>query len=123
LELMKQVHVKGLVHITGGGFLNLLRVQKPCELVIDLLPEALPIFEAIQKLGQVSDEEMFTTFNMGIGFCVIVASEDADRTLAILRLHGERAQIIGHIGEVGEPKVKILGRNLTFMPSVSFYDK
>ncbi|MCS7191626.1 MAG: phosphoribosylformylglycinamidine cyclo-ligase [Armatimonadetes bacterium] len=108
LELMKQVHTKALVHITGGGFLNLLRVQMPCEFVINSLPKIPPIFTTIQKLGQVPDEEMFTTFNMGIGFCVVVASEDADRTLAILCSQGEQAQIIGQIGEIGERKLRVL---------------
>ncbi|MCS7187038.1 MAG: AIR synthase-related protein, partial [Armatimonadota bacterium] len=117
LELMKQISVKALVHITGGGFLNLLRVQTPCEFVIESLPETPPIFTAIQKLGQVPDEEMFTTFNMGIGFCVVVAPEDADKTVAILQSQGERAQIIGHISGVGERKVRFTRQDLTFLPS------
>lgn len=116
LELMEQVSVKALVHITGGGFLNLLRVQTPCEFVIDSLPETPPIFALIQKLGQVPDAEMFATFNMGIGFCVVVAPEDADKAVNILQSKGEGARVIGHIGEIGERKVRILGRNLTLMP-------
>ncbi len=116
LELMEQVSVKALVHITGGGFLNLLRVQTPCEFVIDSLPETPPIFALIQKLGQVPDAEMFATFNMGIGFCVVVAPEDADKAVNILQSKGEGARVIGHIGEIGERKVRILERNLTLVP-------
>lgn len=117
LELTKRVPVKALVHITGGGFLNLLRVQTPCEFVIDSLPETSPIFAMIQKLGQVSDEEMFATFNMGVGFCVAAAPEDADKAVDILRSQGERAQVIGHIGEIGERMVRIPERKLTLLPS------
>lgn len=117
LELTKQVPVKALVHITGGGFLNLLRVQTPCEFVIDSLPETPAIFTVIQRMGQVPDPEMFTTFNMGIGFCIVVASEDSDKAITILQSQSEQPQIIGHIGGVGERKVKVLQRNLTLMPS------
>ncbi|MCX7642558.1 MAG: phosphoribosylformylglycinamidine cyclo-ligase [Armatimonadetes bacterium] len=117
LELMKQIPVKALIHITGGGFLNLLRVQTPCEFVINSLPEIPPIFAVIQKLGQVPNEEMFKTFNMGVGFCVVVAPEDADKTVAILRSQGEQAQIIGHINRVGERKLWFTEQGLTFLPS------
>jgi len=116
LSLLKRVTAKALVHITGGGFLNLLRVQTPCEFVLDNLPEPPPIFSLIQKLGQVPDAEMFTTFNMGLGFCVVVAKDDADKAVAILKDEGEQAQIVGHIGSVGERRVKILQRGLVLSP-------
>jgi len=62
-----------------------------------------PIFDLIQRLGDVPDEEMYDVFNMGTGFCVIVAEADADATLAILAEHGRAAQRIGTV-EASEAK-------------------
>jgi len=85
--------------------------------VLDNLPEPPPIFSLIQPLGQVPDAEMFTTFNMGVGFCLVVSLEDADRAVEILRANGERAQVIGTIGELGRREVLIPQRGLTLSPS------
>ncbi|MGQ9729445.1 MAG: phosphoribosylformylglycinamidine cyclo-ligase, partial [Candidatus Fervidibacter sp.] len=117
LSVLEQVVVKALVHITGGGFLNLLRVQTPCQFVLDELPEPPPIFALIQRLGQVPSPEMFTTFNMGVGFCLIVAPDDADKVIDILQTHGERAKVIGQVGALGGKKVTIPRKGLTFTPS------
>lgn len=117
LPVLEQVGVKALVHITGGGFLNLLRVQAPCQFVLDELPEPPPIFTLIRKLGQVPSPEMFTTFNMGVGFCLVVAPDETDKALDILRTHGERAKVIGQVVALGEKKVVIPREGLTFTPS------
>lgn len=116
LSLMERMTVKALVHITGGGFLNLLRVQTPCTFVLDNLPDPPPIFPLLQRLGNVPDTEMFTTFNMGIGFCVVVASEDAEKALLLLREQGEQAWVIGRIERMGERCLKIEPKGLTFTP-------
>jgi phosphoribosylformylglycinamidine cyclo-ligase len=81
LSLIREFEVKGLAHITGGGFLNLLRLTKN-GFLLDSLPEPPLIFKKIQELGKVSDEEMHKTFNMGVGFCVIASPDDADRMLS-----------------------------------------
>jgi phosphoribosylformylglycinamidine cyclo-ligase len=117
LAVLERVSVKALVHITGGGFLNLLRVQTPCQFVLDNLPEPQPIFPLIQRLGQVPDAEMFTTFNMGVGFCLVVSPEDADKAVEILRANGERAQVIGTVGEFGKREVLVPQKGLTLSPS------
>jgi phosphoribosylformylglycinamidine cyclo-ligase len=70
------LRIKALAHITSTGFLNLSRVTSSTGYVLDGLPEPQPIFQLIQHHGQVSDEEMFFTYNMGIGFCVVVVPED-----------------------------------------------
>jgi phosphoribosylformylglycinamidine cyclo-ligase len=88
--------VRALIHITGDGLLNLPRVDAPVGFVIDELPPPPPLFGLIEKLGGVSRAEMFEVYNMGIGFCAIVAAGDADRTLAILASHGRGASVIGH---------------------------
>lgn len=105
--LKEEVAVKALVHITGGGFRNLLRVQTPCTFVLDNLPEPPPLFLLIQRFGDVPTEEMVTTFNMGVGFCVVVARRDADEAVAILRGNGERAQVIGQVTGLGRSRVSL----------------
>lgn len=87
--------VKALVHITSDGFLNLARVKAEVGYVIDALPPIPPIFSLIQQLGEVNDTEMFSVFNMGIGFCAVVAPEDAERAKSILSSGGRRAHYIG----------------------------
>ncbi len=94
--LADEVSVKALVHVTGDGFLNLLRVGAEVGYVIDDLPPVPPIFSLIQKFGNVPQSEMFSVYNMGIGFCLIVDNADTDRTLSIIKAHGRQAQIIGH---------------------------
>ncbi len=116
LTLLEQVPVKALVHITGGGVLNLLRVQTPCAFLLDALPEPPPIFPLLQRLGDVPDGEMFTTFNMGVGFCIVVAKEHADRTVALLKGQGETATVIGSVRQVGEREVQLPRYNLTLRP-------
>lgn len=96
LDVLVQVSsVKALIHITGDGLLNLPRVAAEVGFVIDDLPSPPPLFRLIEKLGGVSRAEMFEVYNMGIGFCVVVAEGDADQTLAILAQHGRQASVIG----------------------------
>ncbi len=116
LAVLEKVRVKALVHITGGGFLNLLRVQAPCTFVLDALPETPPIFALLQRLGGVPDEEMFITFNMGIGFCLVVARDDTEQTVSLLQEQGESAKVIGYIEQVGERAVKVPQKGLTLIP-------
>ncbi|WP_459201112.1 phosphoribosylformylglycinamidine cyclo-ligase [Methanococcus sp. CF] len=97
LEMIKQVNVKGLAHITGGGFRKLKRLNKDVCYKIDELPEILPIFKEMQNLGNVADQEMFKTFNMGIGFCVIVEKEDAEKIIEISNQYNIPAFVIGKI--------------------------
>ncbi|HVH78956.1 MAG TPA: phosphoribosylformylglycinamidine cyclo-ligase [Stellaceae bacterium] len=98
LEVLDQISsVKALIHITGDGLLNLPRVEAPVGFVIDDLPEPPPLFTLIEKLGGVSRAEMFEVYNMGIGFCAVVAAGDVDATLAILARHDRRASVIGHV--------------------------
>jgi phosphoribosylformylglycinamidine cyclo-ligase len=84
IELLKtDIEVHGLAHITGGGFTNLKRLKKGSGYIIESLPDPNPIFKAMNKLG-VPLEEMYRVFNMGIGFVVIVKSEDANKTMDII---------------------------------------
>ena len=100
LSLLEQVNVHGISHITGGGFYeNLPRclpegtAAKICRADVKIPP----IFDLIAKEGNVPERDMFNTFNMGVGMAIVVAAEDADRTLSILREAGEDAYVIGEV--------------------------
>jgi len=96
LKLLEEVpSTKALVHITSDGFLNLTRVKSDVGYMIDALPPVPPVFTTIQRLGEVESSEMFSVFNMGIGFCAVVAPEDADKAKRILESGGRKAHFIG----------------------------
>jgi phosphoribosylformylglycinamidine cyclo-ligase len=98
--LLRHVDVRGIVHVTGGGLPgNLTRVlPEATDVLIERRSwEAPRIFGEIQRLGEVSDEEMLKVFNLGIGMVVIVAAEEAHRTLDLLRTEGHRAVQIGGV--------------------------
>ena len=100
LALMDQVMVKGVSHITGGGFYENIPRSLPegCAAKIDKSAvKVLPIFDLIAKRGGISEHDMFNTYNMGVGMAVTVAKEDADRALSILRENGEDAYVMGEV--------------------------
>jgi phosphoribosylformylglycinamidine cyclo-ligase len=100
------LRIKALAHITSTGFLNLSRANAPVGYVLDKLPEPHPVFQLIQEHGGVSSEDMYFTYNMGIGFCVIVAPEHADAAQAIARKHNSPCSVIGHT--ISDPERKVL---------------
>ena len=109
LALLKEVKVKGISHITGGGFYENIPRSIPDGLGARINRDAvrvLPIFDLIAKKGKISEHDMFNTFNMGVGMSIVVAAEAAEKALEILRAHGEDAYIIGEIVE-SEEKVTI----------------
>jgi phosphoribosylformylglycinamidine cyclo-ligase len=96
LELLRSpVDVRGLAHITSGGTGNLLRLAAEVGYEIDDPLTAPPIFELIRERGKVGDEEMHEVFNMGCGFCCVVAPEQEDAALELLRRHHPGAATIG----------------------------
>lgn len=100
MALLDAVSVKGMVHMTGGGFFeNIPRVlPEGTNAKINLDSWNRPaIFDYIMEMGNVAEEEMFGTFNMGIGFICVVSREDVDRTLEILKSNGETVNIIGEV--------------------------
>ncbi|MDD6463066.1 MAG: phosphoribosylformylglycinamidine cyclo-ligase [Clostridiaceae bacterium] len=109
LALLEQVKVKGISHITGGGFYENIPRSIPDGLgaVIDRSAvKVLPIFDLIAKTGNISERDMFNTFNMGVGMSIVVAPEDADKALEVLKANGEDAYVIGKI-EKSEDKITI----------------
>ena len=102
LALMKEITVKGISHITGGGFYENIPRSIPDGLGAKINRDSvkiLPIFKLIAEMGDVSERDMFNTFNMGVGMTVVVAKEDVARALEILNGYGENAYVIGEIIE------------------------
>lgn len=100
LSLIEKANVKAISHITGGGFYeNIPRMLKDgfsAKIKKDAIP-VLPIFDVIQRVGNISEHDMFNTFNMGVGMIAAVAKEDADLALQVLKENGEDAVILGEI--------------------------
>lgn len=102
LALLEAVRVKGVSHITGGGFYENMPRSFPKGLGVKIKKEDVkvpPVFKLIQKTGNIPDRDMFNTFNMGVGMSVVVAKEDAERALEILKTNGEDAYIVGEMTE------------------------
>ena len=100
LALLKEVGVKGISHITGGGFYENMPRSIPEGLGVKIRKSdvrVLPIFDLIQKTGNISEHDMFNTFNMGVGMGIVVAKEDVDKSLEILKAQGEDAYVLGVI--------------------------
>ncbi len=100
LSLLEQVKVKGISHITGGGFYENIPRSIPdglCAKIDKSAVKVLPIFKLIQQKGGISEHDMFNTFNMGVGMSITVSENDAEKALEILKANGEDAYIIGEI--------------------------
>lgn len=100
LALFDKVMVKGVSHITGGGFYENIPRSIPDGLGAKIIKSdvrVLPIFKLLARTGNISERDMFNTFNMGVGMSVTVARSDAQNALDILKEHGEDAYIIGEI--------------------------
>jgi phosphoribosylformylglycinamidine cyclo-ligase len=105
LALLEQVQIKGISHITGGGFYENIPRSIPDGLCAKITKDnvrILPIFKLIREVGGVSEHDMFNTFNMGVGMSVVVPADEAETALSILRENGEDAYVIGEIVEAGE---------------------
>ena len=100
LALFEEIKVKGVSHITGGGFYENMPRSIPKGLGVKIKKEdvkVLPIFKLIQKVGGIDERDMFNTFNMGVGMSVVVDKNDAARAIEILKSNGEDAYVIGEI--------------------------
>ena len=120
LDIIQEVPtVKALINITGDGLLNLPRVDAKVGFEIDNMPPIPPVFSLIQQCGAVGNAEMFEVYNMGVGFCVLVAEQDRAATLSILQRRGRRAQVIGRVIEddrkgVFLPRQRLIGYGKQF---------
>ena len=99
-QVLPDVPVLGIVHITGGGFFENIPRIIPEGLGVEIQLgswEAPPVFDYVQKMGNIETKEMFATFNMGIGLMMVVEEEDGDRLIGLIEEAGEKAYKIGHI--------------------------
>jgi phosphoribosylformylglycinamidine cyclo-ligase len=111
LKAMNEVEIKGLVHITGGGFTENIPRVLPANVNAHIEGGTwpiLPIFSLMQRDGNITDADMFKTFNMGIGMVVIVAAADAEKTKAVFEAAGEQVYTIGQVTE-GDRRVTYQG--------------
>ncbi len=109
LALLEQVRVKGISHITGGGFYENIPRMIPAGLsarIREADVRVLPIFDLIAQTGNISRRDMFNTFNMGVGMCICVAKQDAELALSVLRDNGEDAYRLGEIVN-GEQRIEL----------------
>ena len=107
LALLEKVVVKGISHITGGGFYENIPRSIPnglCAKINKSAVKVLPIFEMIAKTGNIPERDMFNTYNMGVGMSIVVPQEQVEVALEILKAHGEDAYVIGEIIS-GEDKI------------------
>ena len=110
LALLEAVKVRAISHITGGGFYENIPRSIPEGFGAEIVKSSvkiLPIFDLIAKTGNIPERDMFNTFNMGVGMSVVVAKEDADKAIEILKANGEDAYVIGKIVK-SDAKVTII---------------
>ena len=107
LALLEKVDVKGISHITGGGFYENIPRSIPdglCARIDKSAVKVLPIFDMIAKWGNIPERDMYNTYNMGVGMSIVVPAEQVELSLSILKDNGIDAYVIGEIIE-GEEKV------------------
>lgn len=98
LSLIRQLNVKGLAHITGGGFYENIPRCLPQGLTARIKQTTPPaIFQLLQREGNIPLREMYNTFNMGVGMVAVIAEQDADQALACLHAEGEAAYVMGDV--------------------------
>ncbi|GAA4869511.1 phosphoribosylformylglycinamidine cyclo-ligase [Paenibacillus vulneris] len=111
LAALEKVQLKGLAHITGGGFIENIPRMLPADVNVEIDYGSwpiLPIFQLMQKDGNISNNDMFRTFNMGIGMVIVVSEEQAAEAAAIFEQHGEQVYTLGRV-TAGERVVTFTG--------------
>ncbi|WP_152397472.1 phosphoribosylformylglycinamidine cyclo-ligase [Paenibacillus guangzhouensis] len=114
LKLIEEVQVKGMAHITGGGFIENIPRMLPSNVNVNIeygTWPILPIFQLMQQKGEITNRDMFTTFNMGIGMVIVVPADQADQAVAVLNVQGEQVYRLGSVTE-GERVVTFTGADV-----------
>jgi phosphoribosylformylglycinamidine cyclo-ligase len=114
LSAVKRAEVHALAHITGGAFTKLRRFESHAKVGfhIDMMPEPKPIFKLIQERGRVPDDEMYKTFNMGIGLCVMAPKRVVDDVISSFEASGFQTYHIGSVVEEPGVRIEIDGRTI-----------
>ena len=105
MSLLDAVKVKSISHITGGGFYENIPRSLPDGLSAKIARsdvQVMPIFDLISKTGKIPERDMFNPFNMGVGMCVVVDKNDADKAIAAIKATGEEAYVLGELVESDE---------------------
>jgi len=105
LELLEQINVKAISHITGGGFYENIPRSLPSGITAKIernAVEVLPIFDLIARTGNIPERDMFNTFNMGVGMIVSVDKNDADKAVEVLNASSAEAYVLGELTEGDE---------------------
>lgn len=113
LDILKseRVSIHGLAHITGGSFSKLSRLNNKVNFNLDDPPQQGGIFKLIQQVGKISHREMYSTFNMGIGFCIVVSKSKVDNLIQVLDKHKLKCHEIGNVTKgTGTVSITIMGR-------------
>ncbi len=115
------IEPRGLVHISGGGLLNLARLAADVSYELDALPPPPPVFRLIAEAGQIPAATMYATFNMGIGFCMIVSPSKQQAAITALKSAGEEPARVGWVTDrsgrnVSIPAAGLMGRGDAFSP-------
>jgi phosphoribosylformylglycinamidine cyclo-ligase len=100
LALLEKVDVKGISHITGGGFYENIPRSIPAGLTAKIDKSAvkvLPIFDLIAKFGNIPERDMFNTYNMGVGMSIVVPANEVETAMAVLAENGQDSYVIGEI--------------------------
>ncbi|MGB9836574.1 MAG: AIR synthase-related protein, partial [Candidatus Saccharicenans sp.] len=100
LEALKKIKIKAMAHITGGGFYDNIPRVIPDGLQVIIRKGSwpvLPVFNEIQRRGQVAEREMYRTFNMGIGLVAVVSPKEAEPALKLFQKLGQKAYLIGEL--------------------------
>ena len=108
LALLEKVDVKGISHITGGGFYENIPRSIPnglCAKIDKAAVKVLPIFDLIAKFGNIPERDMFNTYNMGVGMSIVVPADQAELAMEVLKANGQDSYIIGSIIKNDEEKV------------------
>ncbi len=96
LELLEHIDIHGIAHITGGAFKKLTRLSDNVRFSLENIQEQ-EIFKVIRRHARIDDKEMYSTFNMGIGLCIIVAKGDEDSVISTFNRHGINAYVVGRV--------------------------
>jgi phosphoribosylformylglycinamidine cyclo-ligase len=109
LDAIENCKVHGLANITGGAFSKLMRIGEHANVgfELDKMPELDETFKLIQKNSNISDREMYRTFNCGIGFVIVVPKEEQEKVIEICKKHDIKAMKIGKVTEERDVKIKL----------------
>jgi len=114
LAALEKVELKGLAHITGGGFIENIPRMLPADVNVEIDYGSwpiLPIFQLMQEAGSISNNDMFRTFNMGIGMVIVVSEQQAAEAARIFEQHGEKVYTLGRV-TAGERVVTFNGADV-----------